>query len=167
MQAPERIRQRLLGRTAARLARLGRDKERDRSEPPRPGDLFVFRETAELDLQWAVVEHRHARGLRVVPADMNPILGRADVSVAADSSCGALTLRCGYGTWLGGERFDPRLRTGSVPPGPIARVRSKLSRIDRSAGGGRLSGRGSDDDPEYRRWIGEVVERALAQLAPA
>ena len=66
-------------RSARRAAELGRR----RGLPPEPGDVFVLPTTAELPVEWVVLERRSETSgkLLVVPADTHPLAGTADVEL--------------------------------------------------------------------------------------
>src|SRR6185295_19446846 len=66
--------------------------ERRRGQPAAPGDLFVLPATADLPVEWAILERRpEGRGkLLVVPADTNPLVGTADVEVGEEDPGGPL-----------------------------------------------------------------------------
>lgn len=148
-------------------SRAGRER---RDGSPRPGDLYVFRETAAFDVQWAVLcrHPKGRRGIQVVPADDDPRVGSADVGVSARGICGALTLRCRFDVWLDEEAFDAELLTGVLAPEDLLRGIRKRDDIER--GTLRASGleRETDGEPEYRdRWKQMArARRALAERSP-
>ncbi len=137
-------------------------------EAPRPADVFLLASTGELPVEWAVLE-REAGGrgrLLAVPADSNPLVGSADVAVPEEASCGPLTLRCGFGVRLAAASFDPEMRTGTLPAEVLEQARRRW-RDAREGISGEPARESDDDDPEYHRWIEEVLEPALAAVEPA
>ncbi len=133
----------------ARLVAARADNERRRDQPPRPGDLYVLGETAEFEVQWAVLERQEERFL-VVAADQNPLVGSSDVATADDAPCGDLTLRCFFYAWLEASAFDPDMRSGFLSPEDLARAQRKRAEIDRGAVHGSALERETDTEPEYR-----------------
>ncbi len=143
---------------------LQRELQRRRGEPPRPGDLFVLPQTRDWPLEWAVLEQDPdgAERFLVVPADTEPLLGSRDLAVPADAASGPLSLRCRFGAWLGAEDFHPGRRTGLLPPEILARARHRRSArsVDSTS-----REQEAESDPEYGRWVGEVLVRAAGVLA--
>ena len=138
------------------------------SLPAAPGDLFVLRSTAELPVEWAILEPRDGR-LLAVPADTNPALGSGDLAVGAEAFAGPLTLRCRFAVWLEAAACDPELRTGRLAPETLSAARRCHRRL---AAGARLSSPLTEEvdvDLEYRDWLRDVLEpaRTLAAAAPA
>ena len=82
----------------ARLADLAAELERRRGRAPEPGEVFVLPETAELPVEWALLErHPMRRDLWLaVPVDVQPLAGSGDVAVPAEALSGPLVLRCGH-----------------------------------------------------------------------
>ncbi len=148
-----------------RAGRTRMEVQRRRGEPPRPGEVFVFAETSEYDVQWAVIEQdrRDSRRLLVVPADVNPLAGRADVAVAADADRSALTLRCRYDLWLHADDFRVDLRTGLLDPEIVDEVKRKRAEIRRGKPDGSVRRRKTETEPEYEE-AEERVRRARAVL---
>lgn len=132
----------------------------------RPGGLYLVPATAELPIEWAVLEAGPgiARPL-LVPADVQPFLARTDVRVPSTEPCGPLALRCGFSVRLPEAAFEPGTwkRTGSLTAKTLGRARQRQREL--AAGAGPPPRRGSaDDDPEYRNWVTEVLEPARAAL---
>lgn len=165
------MQEQLLQRTVEAVARLERARTaRERlGGLPRPGDLFVFRETAAFDLEWAVLTHhpQERRRLRVVPADLDPRVGSADVGVPGRAASGALTLRCRFGVWLDEDAFETEMRTGVLSPEDLLRGIRKREEIDRRTL--RASGleRETEREPEYRDRARKVLAAARKALADA
>ncbi|MFL6258246.1 MAG: hypothetical protein ACJ76Y_00930 [Thermoanaerobaculia bacterium] len=153
----EDLRERLFSTTARARARPVR------GGPPRPGDLFVLKATADLPVEWAILDHWPEKGqLLAVPADQNPLAGSADVEVPAAAPGGPLSLRCRFGAWLDAGLFDPGLRSGSLAPETLAEALRRVRRVE----DGTLEPAGLaeevDAESEYKDWIREVPERARA-----
>jgi hypothetical protein len=134
-----------------------------RGGPPRPGDLFVLKATADLPVEWAILDHWPEKGqLLAVPADQSPLAGSADVEVPAAAPGGPLSLRCRLSAWLDAGLFDPGLRSGSLAPETVAEALRRVRRIE----DGTLEPAGLaeevDAESEYQDWIREVPERARA-----
>ena len=132
----------------------------------RPGGLYLFPETAELPIEWAVLEAGPGitRPL-LVPADVQPFVGRADVAVPSSELWGPLALRCGFPVRVPETAFEAGgwKRTGSLTPKTLALARQRQREL--AAGGGPPPKRGfADEDPEYRNWVAEVLEPARAAL---
>ncbi len=137
--------------------------QRRREQPPRPGDLFVFPATADFAVQWAVID-RDPQTLLAVPADLHPLIGSADVAAPADSTCGALSLRCGFEVRIEVGYFAPEMRTGFLEPEILDRARQKRAEI---AGGHLRSSvreRETDTEAEYQDWAENVLAQAQAAL---
>jgi hypothetical protein len=132
----------------------------------RPGGLYLLPATAELPVEWAVLEAGPgiARPL-LVPADAQPFVGRADLAVPRTEPCAPLALRCGFAVRVPETAYEPQTwkRTGSLTPETLARARQRQREIAAGAGP-QPSRRFADDDPEYRNWVSEVLEPARAAL---
>lgn len=139
--------------------------------PPEPGDLVLFSETATLPVEWAVLGSDPGRpGLvLVVPADTNPKAGTADIEVSEESAIAPLTLRCGFGVWIGEARLRTARRTDVLDPQDVAAARQVWEARERGEPVGSLLAEEVDADPEYRDWIEDVLvpSRAALSAAPA
>lgn len=157
----------LAGQARERSARLTAMLDRRRGLPAEPGDLFVLAATADLPVEWAVLERRaEARGsVLVVPADSNPLVGTADVEVREGNPGGPLSLRCRFGLWLDALLFDPRLRSGVLTPETVAEALDRCRQVELGALEPSPLAEEVDVDPEYMDWIREVPERARALAA--
>lgn len=144
--------------------------ERRHGQPAGPGDLFVLPATADLPVEWAVLERRsEGRGkLLVVPADTNPLAGAADVEVGEEDPGGPLSLRCRFGVWLDAVWFDPELRSGTLAPKTVAEALDRHCQIESGMLEPSSLAEEVDADPEYQEWMREVPERArkLATAGP-
>jgi len=144
---------------------------RSRDRPPEPGDLVFFPETADLPIEWAVLERDPGRpGLvLVVPADTNPKAGTADVEVTAGSAAAPLTLRCGFGIWIGEARLSAARRNDILDPQDVSAARRVWKARERGEPVGSLLAEEVDADPEYQDWVEDVLvpARAALMVAPA
>lgn len=153
------------GEAAARQAAVRRELAQRGTEPPRPGDVYVLRETADFPVEWAVLEGGGDAGrLRLVPADANPQAGTSDLSVAAADG-GPLTLRCAFATWRPAADLASAQRVRQLPPSVVAAARRLCEAVAAGEAEGSLLAQEVDDDPEYEEWLGEVVAPATATLA--
>ena len=134
--------------------------------PPEPGDLFVLAATADLPVEWAILDRR-AGELLAVPADTRPLAGSADVEVPAELSGGPLSLRCRFGVWLDAALFEPELRSGALTPDIVAEALQRFRRLESGDLEASPLAEEVDVDPEYADWIREVPERARALAAAA
>jgi hypothetical protein len=134
--------------------------------PPEPGDLFVLAATADLPVEWAILDRRAGEVL-AVPADTRPLAGSADVEVPAELSGGPLSLRCRFGVWLNAGLFEPELRSGALTPDIVAEALHHFRRLECGDLDASSLAEEVDADPEYADWIREVPERARALVAPA
>ncbi len=152
---------------AIREDRAVTDLSPSTDRPPEPGELVLFPETAELAVEWAVLGRDPGRpGLvLVVPADSNTKAGTADVEVPASSPVAPLTLRCGFGVWIGEPRLAAARRTGDVlSPQDVSAARQVWEARERGEPVGSLLAEEVDADPEYRDWIEDVLAPARSAL---
>lgn len=129
--------------------------------PTEPGDLFVLAATADLPVEWAILDRRAGEFL-AIPADTRPLAGGADVEVPAGLSGGPLSLRCRFGVWLDADIFDPALRSGRLTPDIVAEALQCFRRLEAGDLEASPLAEEVDADPEYADWIREVSERAQA-----
>lgn len=161
--APETPRQRLerlAAQAQERAQGMTAELERRRSLPAGPGDLFVLPATAELPVEWAILERGTGGKLLAVPADSGLPAGTADVEVPADAPGGPLSLRCRFGVWLEGAVFEPARRSGVVAPETVAEALYRFRQLEAGNLVGSPLGEEVDADPEYVDWIRDVPERA-------
>lgn len=161
----------LLARTREARSRLpdellGGESRPETPKPPRPGDLFVLPQTAELPLEWAVLRADAGRGGRVflVPADTHLLAGRTDFVIDESAPCGPLVLRLGHGLWLATSRLDPTLRTGTLSAASLA---SAMEVLDHGEGEGWPQSAVADEEEreaEYQDWLADVVTRGRQTL---
>lgn len=157
----------------ARRAALALAAERERSvaeadRPLEPGDLFADLRTAELPLEWAVIAEESAR-LLVVPADVFPLRGPADVAVEAGSSTGPLTLRCAHGFWIEPARLTPAAPATRLPERAVieAAERHRVAAGARGVPAGTPLEREAAIDPEYQYWVESVLAPARRAMTAA
>jgi hypothetical protein len=153
---PERLRQAITA--AAQNLAGARALAAQRSGPPAPGDLYLFRLGEGAALEWLVVrEHPDDPGLLLmVPADDFPLAGTPDVKVPDELAHRPLSVRCGQGLWLPARQLEPHLRVGSLAAEALRQVRQKLAELARGQAAGTEEQRQTDLDPEYEDWLGEV-----------
>jgi len=138
--------------------------------PPQPGDLFVLAATADLPVEWAILDRRPGKAageLLAVPADTRALAGSADVEVPAELSGGPLSLRCRFGVWLDATLFEPELRSGALTPDIVAEALQRFRRLEAGDLEASPLAEEVDADPEYADWIQEVPERARTLAAAA
>jgi hypothetical protein len=128
--------------------------------PPGPGDLFVLAATAELPVEWAILDRRDGGELLTVPADASPLVGGGDVEIPAGAPGGPLVLRCRFAIWLDGSRFDPTLRTGALAAEAVAEALQRRRRMESGELEASPLAEEVEADPEYQDWIREVPARA-------
>ena len=162
---PRELLRRQTGEARQRQVELEAQIAQRSRQPPEPGDLFVFAETAEHDVEWAILERDPAdsRRLLAVPADTCSLAGSADVAVGAGKPRDDLTLRCGHPVWLDAETLDPGLRTGALEASTVERARQRLALVESGAAIPSVRARDVDDEAEYRNWI-EIIEQARAAV---
>lgn len=133
---------------------------------PEPGDLFVLPETADLPVEWAVLD-RHPLNpglLLAVPADANPFTGSADVEVPEGEPGGPLNLRCRFGVWMDAEAFEPERRTGTLASAAVEEARRKRRELEWGEPSASPLAWEVDADPEYRDWLADTAAPARAAL---
>lgn len=149
-----------LQRAAAEIERRklhGTGPETRHGGPPVPGDLYVFRETADYDVQWAVLETDPGAGRAlVVAADLDREVGSCDVAIHANG--GALTLRCRFGVWLPETAFEAQLHTGRLDEEALGRARRKREAVELGIARGTYGERETDEDRFYRDLLDDLAE---------
>jgi hypothetical protein len=143
-------------------ARLAAQRATHRG-PPGPGDLYVLAATADLPVEWAILEGRPADSgeLLAVPADAYEAAGSADVKVPAGAHGGPLSLRCRFGAWLDAGLFAAATRSGTLAPEAVAEALQRRRRIESGTLEPSPLAEEVDADPEYMDWIRDVPEAAL------
>lgn len=156
----------LAAQAHARSAELAAVLERRRGQPAERGDLFVLPATANLPVEWAILDRGTGGKLLAVPADSGPPAGTADVSVPDNAPGGPLSLRCRYAVWLDATLFEPGLRSGTLAPEAVAEALDRIGQIEDGTLKGSPLAEEVDADPEYVDWLRDVPERAR-ELASA
>ncbi len=136
------------------------------AQPPGPGDVFVFQETADYPVDWAVVD-RHpddAQLLRVVPLDDYPQVGSCDVGLRLGTSGRGANARCDLSIWLDVSVFKSELRTGILTEEKLDRIRRKREQIESGTVVASIAEEEVDGDPEYTRWKERTLRPALKAL---
>jgi len=149
-----------------RSERLAAELKSRQGQPPSPGDLFVLVATADLPVEWAILDRRASGELLAVPADTHPLAGSADVEVEDGEPGGPLVLRCRFGVWLPGDVFDPEHRTGFLTADTVADALHCWRQGETGRREASPLAEEVDVDPEYVDWIHDVPERAR-ELAKA
>lgn len=168
----EVLRRRLEGlavQARGRSARLAEQLAARQGLPPEPGDIFVMALTADLPVEWVILERRSEAPAKLlaVPADTNPLAGTADLAVPAGASGGPLSLRCRFGIWLDAALFDPGLRSGALTPEVVAAALQRFRQVESGGGPRSPLAEEVDVDPEYVDWVREVPGRARARVTAA
>jgi hypothetical protein len=135
-----------------------------RSEPPRAGDTFLSRRTAEYHVEWLVVDDDEDGRVRVVPLDAHPFVGSRDLAPPERSPGDAAVLRCDLDAWLDASELEPELRTGTLSGPQVEDVRRKRRAIEEKSIRATLLEEEVDGDPEYRHWRESMLGSALAAL---
>ncbi len=117
---------------------------------PEPGDLWILPNLGDVPELWAVAEVDLPERVRLVPADLNPMLGIGDVAVSAHSRCGALALRTRHATWVGTDRLIEGSHARCLETEYLERLRGRLDSFDQRKERGSWAERKVEDDSEYR-----------------
>jgi hypothetical protein len=144
-------------------AALERELNRRRGRAPEPGEIFVLSETAELPVEWVLLEAR-PKAFLAIPADSQPLAGSRDFALGANVLSGPLVLRCGHAVEIAASRIRPELRTGLLDPHSLAAARSLQAALAAGTAAEDPLGEEVDRDPEYRDWVEEVLDPARAVL---
>ncbi|MCP4895582.1 MAG: hypothetical protein GY906_01300, partial [bacterium] len=155
----------LTAQAATQHEGMQREVAEDGAHEPMPGDLYVFLETADLPVEWMVVELRgdDSQKVRVVPTDSNPLMGPADKSVPEDDPSGPLSVRSGFGVWLPGSALSHEQRVGRVDRAWVDR-HLPLALIDEPTMDPAVATEYLVD-PELNDWIESVPAKAQALLS--
>ncbi len=145
-------------------AALASELERRRGHAPEPGEIFVLTETAELPVEWALLEVR-PQAFLAVPADVQPLAGSRDLALGTDVLSGPLVLRCGHAVPIAATRLRPELRTGLLDPPTLAAARALQAAVAAGTAAVDPLGEEVDRDPEYRDWVEEVLDPARVVMA--
>ncbi|HSK76942.1 MAG TPA: hypothetical protein VLQ45_10830 [Thermoanaerobaculia bacterium] len=167
---PETQRRRLEALAAkahSRSAELAAELESHHGRPAGPGDLFVLPATAELPVEWAILDRGAGGKLLAVPADSGLPAGTADVFVPDGAPGGPSSLRCRYAVQLDGALFEPDLRSGTLAPETVAEALLRIRQIETGALERSPRAEEVDADPEYADWLRDVPERAHELVSAA
>ncbi len=159
--------QRQLAATVEAAAELNarRDAQASRTpEPPRPGDVFLSRLTADFPVEWLMIEEDEDGGARVVPIDEHPYAGSRDLELSPEILGGAGVVRCDLDVRLDASVLEPELRTAALTGLELGRVRRKRRAIASDTLEPSLLEEVVDGDPEYHRWRTGTLRPALDAL---
>jgi hypothetical protein len=157
-EARQRRLESLVREARGRAAQDRADLASRKDQPAAAGDLFVLAATADLPVEWAVLDRDAGSGeLLAVPADAHPLAGSADVAAEPD---GSLVLRCRFGVWLPPAVFKANLRTGVLAEEDVTAARHRWRQLERGEVAASPLAEEVDADPEYRDWLRDVPERA-------
>lgn len=126
--------------------------------PPRAGDLLMLSTQDEPPDFWLVVEQQPGpdAGLRLAPADVDPICGASDVALAATAAAGALTVRCAFAVWLPSAAVRPLARAGSLEQPSLTKVRERLDALDAGESAGTALDLDTEAELAYRDLLAEL-----------
>lgn len=142
--------------TSEALARYERGRVEGESSP-QPGAVYLFEETAELGVFWAVIEEDpEQERFLLVAADGNLLVGSGDVAVPPGTGCGPLSLRCRFEVWLEEADFERATWTGFLDSTELERVLDKRARLAAGERVGSVLEQETDGDTEYEDWIDEL-----------
>jgi len=100
----------------------------------------------------------------VVPADLNPLAGSADVVVPASAQCGPLTLRCAFARTVAESTLASATRSGALPTNFL----SQAQRRHRDIAGGKLRPtllqEEREQESEYQEWLRTTLAPTAAAL---
>lgn len=142
---------------------LERELEQRRGHAPEAGEIFVLPETAELPVEWALLETR-PKAFLAIPVDTQPLAGSRDFALGSHVLSGPLSLRCGHAVEINAARLRPELRTGLLDPHSLAAARALQTALAAGTAAEDPMGEEVDRDPEYRDWVEEVLDPARAVL---
>lgn len=155
MSVDGRKREELMRATTEAAAAARRELAAGEAEARRPGDLVLLPATAEHAVEWLLAERDGDRWL-LVPADVDPWVGSADVEVGAEETGGPLVLRCRHALWVDAEVLADAVDSGRVDARRAAEAAACHRRAADAHDGSPLQ-RETDADPAYRRRDAEVA----------
>ncbi|HKI02500.1 MAG TPA: hypothetical protein VKK31_11000 [Thermoanaerobaculia bacterium] len=142
-----------------------------RGDEPGPGPIgagqvLVLPELGEPRLAWAVLRREAGENGRrlLVVADVNPLVGSGDVAVTAPVT-GSLTLRCRFAVWVNQWEIGAATLLATLPPEALAQADSRWRALAAGGPAGTFTEQETEEDPEYRDWIEDVVRPAVGKLA--
>lgn len=142
-------------REASQRVRAARNSLRFRQDSaPQLGDTFLFHQTAEPSVQWAVIESDPSDEDRflTVPVDGYPQVGSYDVEIHADDPLRVANARCHLGISLPNWSFDTHLRAGILGSDTLQELQQKYLTIQNGQLESSLAHQVVDSDPDYLRW---------------
>lgn len=139
-----------------------RQRTNRRSEPPRVGDTFLSRRTADYPVEWLVLNDNGGKRCQVAPLDVHPYAGSRDVKRSAPDATGVV--RCDLDTWLDATELETELRTGTLTSAEMDEVRRRRQAIAEQTLAATLREEEVDTDPEYCLWRDETLRPALDAL---
>ncbi len=147
--------------------RAARARAEAEQREPRPGDLFVFAESAEMGVLWVLAETDPPKRCRLVAADGLAFKGSRDVAAPADAACGALCLRCGVVVELPLAALESARPRGQLDPETLERLHAKLAAVQTGRAVGSELERQTDHELDYRDWVDDTLGRAQSALLRA
>lgn len=161
---PRRLRD-AVAAAVAETARVESELAARRGTPPRPGDVLLVPQTAELGVLWVVTQHDPEAGTcQAVAADPDLLAGGADVVVPPSPAGAGLTVRCAFQVELAAADFAQAELTGCLEPWVLDRVRRKREAITAGETVGTVLEQEAEIGPDYRD-VEEVLGKARAALA--
>lgn len=133
--------------------------------PPKAGETYFFKETADHGIQWLLIDEQpDPEGqLAALPLDVYPLVGSRDVALYPGDPLRIANVRCDLEARLESSRFVPQARNGVVPADDLAEVRAKRVEIASSLLVPVFRDQIVDGDPEYWGWR-QTVRQAITQL---
>jgi hypothetical protein len=144
------------------VAKRRQDAPSGDGEPPRVGDTFLSRHSADYPVEWLTVDHNGGRRFQVVALDVHPFVGSRDVERTAPGATGVV--RCDVEAELDAAELETNLRTGTLTSAEMDEVRRRRQAIADETLVATLREEEVDTDPEYRLWRDETLRPALASL---
>jgi hypothetical protein len=134
-----------------------------RSEYPEVGDIFMFKKSKTLGLQWVVMKlhqkQNNEQFMLIVAADDNPIEGSKDIAIS-DDFFGPLILRCNQAIWIDKNDFNDieKIRTGILENRHRQRAIDKVKQIFKNKIRSTLWQQETDIEPEYEEWMSAIYQ---------
>lgn len=166
MQHPSEM-ERFRDATREAAARAARARTEAAQRAPRSGDLFLFAETAESGVLWALVATDPSARCQLVAADALAFTGSRDVAVPASAACGALRLRCGVIVDLPPAALESAQQAGQLPTESLERLHARLAAVQAGHEVGSELERQTDCELAYREWTEVTLGSAQSTLVRA
>ena len=168
-QLRERLRQQT-GRVAAEHAEA-QPRALSANGLVRPGDLLVLPNTAELPVEWLVLEAEPGPPARLllVAVDTSPLRGPGELAIPAAGITGPLTLRCHHSQWLDAEVLAaaPDRLSGRLSPEQLERAQKHFRKVQDGTLEASLDEEETALDPEYQDWVTSILDPACQRLGGA